>query len=207
MATSDGRTTEEKLMEFFDDKMNFSKDKVLVGRPWRTEELRLKSNEDLHKLWYILLKERNMLLTMEKEYEEGLNQLMPSPERIFKVEESMENVMEVVTERDRAINMLETGTTGEPQLVWRMNELGIKAWRAPEEHYEPEHIGMAKTKQMIGPWINRWMTMLREKKLRGEGHKRWKQRKADAKLKHMYPDHFPDNFGNMGDPPNSFKRR
>lgn len=39
------------LMEFFDDPKNWDKDKVRVGRSWHLDELRLKSNEELHKLW------------------------------------------------------------------------------------------------------------------------------------------------------------
>ena len=56
----------------------------LAGRPWRVDELRIKSNSDLHKLWYVLLKERNMLLTMQHEYERQC-ELFPNPERIEKV--------------------------------------------------------------------------------------------------------------------------
>lgn len=38
-------------MEFFDDKKNWGAQEVKCGRAWNVEELRLKSNSDLHKLW------------------------------------------------------------------------------------------------------------------------------------------------------------
>lgn len=72
------------LMEFFDIKKNWNAESIRHGRPWRLDELRLKSNTDLHKLWFVLSKERNMLLTMEEIYKEK-RVPMPSHERIAKV--------------------------------------------------------------------------------------------------------------------------
>lgn len=40
------------LMEFFDDKKNWGENEVKTGRSWKKDELRIKSNTDLHKLWY-----------------------------------------------------------------------------------------------------------------------------------------------------------
>lgn len=39
------------LMEFFDDEKNWGATQVKTGRSWTADELRLKSNSDLHKLW------------------------------------------------------------------------------------------------------------------------------------------------------------
>lgn len=40
-------------MEFFDDEKNWDAQEVKTGRSWNRDELRLKSNVDLHKIWYI----------------------------------------------------------------------------------------------------------------------------------------------------------
>ena len=88
----------------------------------------MKSNSDLHKLWYVLLKERNMLLTMEHAHKIRRIQ-MPSPERLDRIKEvlllfnqlpnmwllkSMENVEAVVHERNDAFLRLETGDGASP---------------------------------------------------------------------------------------------
>lgn len=56
----------------------------LLGRGWKACELRLKSWDDLHKLWYVLMKERNMLMT-QRQMLNAQNLRFPHPERIPKV--------------------------------------------------------------------------------------------------------------------------
>ncbi|KAI5645252.1 mitochondrial 39-S ribosomal protein l47 (MRP-L47) domain-containing protein [Phthorimaea operculella] len=120
-------------MEFFDAKKNWSESNIRVGRAWKLDELRLKSNTDLHKLWYVLLKERNMLYTMEQECKEKIR-LFPNPERIDKVQESMNNIETVVRERNVAYCQLETGETGE-----RPVEDVVSVFGLPEKYEKKEH--------------------------------------------------------------------
>merc|ERR1712142_783202 len=79
------------------------------GRSWRKKELRTKSNSDLHKLWYVLLKERNMMMTLRHECER-LGIPCPGPSRHIKVIKSMQNVKFVVDERNAAVRELEKET-------------------------------------------------------------------------------------------------
>merc|ERR1712110_816293 len=138
--TSDPRTD---LMEFFDRKENWGEEQTITGRPYRKDELRIKSNEDLHKLWYVLLKERNMLLTMQAEYARN-NELFPNPERIEKVEESMENILAVVKERDEAVAELETGQASpRPEARYVRDFLGRVVYRKVQEYAVPPHMNKA----------------------------------------------------------------
>ncbi|KAI5077182.1 hypothetical protein GOP47_0007006 [Adiantum capillus-veneris] len=87
------------LQDFFELGRGPEFDKPPVyGRAWRAKELRLKSWEDLHKLWYVLVKEKNMLLT-QKQILTSHNMNFPNPERMPKVRVSMCRLKQVLTER------------------------------------------------------------------------------------------------------------
>lgn len=108
------------LEEFRDD----SED--VIGRAWKASELRQKSFSDLHKLWYVLLKEKNMLMTVRHECIKR-QQEMPNYGRIRAVKLSMARVKHVVTEfakrkaAERALkNWVEKGMEADPVATERL---------------------------------------------------------------------------------------
>lgn len=64
--------------------------------------------------------------------------LFPSPERIDKVEESMENLEVVVRERNKAYHLLETGETGERPGAMQTSALGLKFYYKYHERPIPK---------------------------------------------------------------------
>ncbi|RHY06401.1 hypothetical protein DYB25_003449 [Aphanomyces astaci] len=70
----------------------------VVGGDWKAWMLRNKSTDDLHKLWYVLLKERNALLTEQAECHTK-NMVFPNPFRKSKVRKSMARIKLVLHER------------------------------------------------------------------------------------------------------------
>ncbi|XP_022860410.1 39S ribosomal protein L47, mitochondrial-like [Olea europaea var. sylvestris] len=90
------------LEEFFDTTRSPDDEKpVVYGRSWKAPELRLKSWDDLNKLWYVLLKEENMLMT-QCQMLHAQNLRFLNPERIPKVRKSMCRIKQVLTERATA---------------------------------------------------------------------------------------------------------
>ncbi|XP_029826016.1 39S ribosomal protein L47, mitochondrial [Ixodes scapularis] len=156
------------LMEFFEPKDNWGAQEVKSGKSWSTDELRIKSNSDLHKLWYVLLKELNMLLTMEEAAKEAC-EYFPSPERIDKVRESMDNLETVVRERNEAYFLLETGETGEQPWILRENIFGLVTKYAKREHLVPRN---SNPKGYFLLWRNKdladFLRLYREKALNRE---------------------------------------
>lgn len=71
-----------------------------VGRSWSVKELRRKSYDDMHKLWYVLYKEKNMLLT-ESNLARRHSYEMIQPDRRRKVRKSMGAIKHVLGERKR----------------------------------------------------------------------------------------------------------
>ncbi|TYJ98574.1 39S ribosomal protein L47 [Cucumis melo var. makuwa] len=78
--------------------MEGEKSPFVRSRSWKASELRLKSWDDLNKLWYVLLKEKNMLMT-QRQMLNAQNLRFPNPERISKVRKSMCRIKHVLTER------------------------------------------------------------------------------------------------------------
>lgn len=69
-----------------------------TGRAWRAIELRLKSNEDLHRLWYVCLKEKNLLLA-DKALHDRHNREFKAKNRLIKLELTMKRIRTVTKER------------------------------------------------------------------------------------------------------------
>ncbi|KAJ8418925.1 hypothetical protein AAFF_G00004240 [Aldrovandia affinis] len=168
------------LDEFFDIPENWGEQTVKSGSPWSAKQLRTKSNEDLHKLWYVLLKEKNMLLTIEQESKRQ-RVPMPSPERLKKVDRSMTRLDTVVKEREDAIRLLQTGQERARPGAWRRNIFGKTIWHRFNEFPIPWYMNRRyKKKRFYTPlFVNPFI------RLRVEQYLCRKMRKEKAERKRL----------------------
>eukprot|EP01025_Chloroclados_australasicus_P043567 TRINITY_DN4672_c0_g1_i1.p4 TRINITY_DN4672_c0_g1~~TRINITY_DN4672_c0_g1_i1.p4 ORF type:complete len:136 (-),score=7.55 TRINITY_DN4672_c0_g1_i1:634-1041(-) len=86
------------LEEFVDLHGEFGKEPEHIGRSWSAQELRLKSFDDLHKLWFVLLKEKNFLLSEKARYRK-VNMEMPRHDRLHMVKKSMNRIKQTLAQR------------------------------------------------------------------------------------------------------------
>ncbi|XP_043249391.1 39S ribosomal protein L47, mitochondrial [Colletes gigas] len=179
------------LMEFFDDKKNWGRKEVKVGRSWLKDELRLKSNEDLHKLWFVLLKEHNMLLTMEEAYKQEY-EYFPNPERIDKVLDSMSNLESVVRERNQAYYNLETGTCGERPARMAYNAIGMRYFYKMRQYHIPKFMNKKWHKKHVfgygGHAVSKFLRFYREKLWNVKRRAQNRDRNRVAALMRRFPN-------------------
>ncbi|XP_026161386.1 large ribosomal subunit protein uL29m isoform X2 [Mastacembelus armatus] len=177
------------LEEFFDFPENWGETAVKSGAPWTAKQLRTKSNEDLHKLWYVLLKERNMLLTLEQESKRQRVQ-MPSPERLRKVERSMIRLETVVNERETALRLLQTGQEKGRPGAWRKNVLGYVYWYRFKEYAIPWYMNKRymRKKFYTPKFVQAHIRLRIEKYLREKARKANFEKKRLVKLKERFPE-------------------
>uniref|UniRef100_A0A8B9JWX2 Large ribosomal subunit protein uL29m n=1 Tax=Astyanax mexicanus TaxID=7994 RepID=A0A8B9JWX2_ASTMX len=176
------------LDQFFDLPENWGETTVKSGAPWTAKQLRAKSNEDLHKLWYVLLKEKNMLLTIEQESKRQ-RVPMPSPERIKKVERSMGRLDLVVREREDALRLLQTGQEKGRPGEWRRNIFGKTFWYRCREHPVPWYMNkIYKRKRFYTPaFVTPYSRLSLEKHLRRKVRRENREKQNQQKLLEKFP--------------------
>ncbi|NXX84844.1 RM47 protein, partial [Urocolius indicus] len=159
-----------------------------TGDAWKINQLRGKSSEHLHKLWYILLKEKNMLLTLQQESKRQLRP-MPSPERLEKVEKSMKNIDLVVKERETALRLLQTGQEKPVPGEWRHDFLGRTYWYTYKEWPIPWYLNKKykRRKFYYLPHVNRFIRLRREKNLRIRSKRQNLEKTKQKILKRKFP--------------------
>nr|XP_033815014.1 39S ribosomal protein L47, mitochondrial [Geotrypetes seraphini] len=176
------------LEEFFDDPNNWGESTVKSGASWTIEQLRAKSSEDLHKLWYVLLKEKNMLLTLEQESKRQ-RVAMPSPERMEKVDDSMSRLDTVIKEREDALRLLQTGQEKERPGDWRRNCFGQTYWYTFKEWPIPWHLNRKYTSKKFFalPYVNRYIRLRIENHLRKRARQQRLEKQKWRDLQRKFP--------------------
>eukprot|EP00941_MAST-03F_sp_MAST-3F-sp1_P006476 g6476.t1 len=115
--------------------MFLPRDDPSAGRAWRISELRLKSQEDLHNLWYVLWIERNMLKT-EYAYAKAKGNMMRNPARIKKVRNSMARLKTVLGERGREVKAFKAAKRKEQNDINRKLRLAASKARYVEKRHQ-----------------------------------------------------------------------
>ena len=86
-----------------------------VGRAWKATELRLKSFDDLHKLWYVLLKEK-LALKSDIQFAKKTGNRFYGSKNLVKIKVSMARLLTVINERKILLN--EFRNLLEDQYIW-----------------------------------------------------------------------------------------
>lgn len=102
----------------------------------------------------------------------------------------MENLLDVIRERDNAVHMLETGEPERPEKRWAYNELGLGYWHRCREHYVPQYMNnhLRNRVALNGKWQYKYKRLWRER----QQNKAFQHRKRLEKEQQKLADAFPE---------------
>ncbi|KAJ8319762.1 hypothetical protein KUTeg_001349 [Tegillarca granosa] len=105
------------------------------------------------------------------------------------VEESMENILTVVDERNETYNVLEKGVTGKPGGAYVRNALGMMYYRKFKEHLIPKHLNEKYnlTHSKYEKWMSKYLTLYYEKKRKQSFAKKKASERLRRRIKAKYP--------------------
>lgn len=121
-------------------------EKRRTGRAWEASELRTKSYDDLHKLWYVCLKERSMLQS-ELHIARATKVKMINPERYKKCKLTMNRIKVVVGERTRAHQLI---LKEERSQQWRDLQAAFKVRRDARMAAQAEGLPWTEYRVAVG---------------------------------------------------------
>ena len=101
----------------------------------------------------------------------------------------MENILEVVAERDNALSVLETGRPAQPEAVQVLNDIGMWTERFKKEHFIPKHINSEaqENPEIRKPWVNEYVRLYNEAKRKKYHYAMLKQKEHKKKLQEIFP--------------------
>ena len=108
----------------------------------------------------------------------------------LQVEESMENLLDVVAGAWPGIQSPGDGWDWEPGRRWAYNELGIGYWHKCTEHFVPLRMNsrFQWTTAFSGPWQQKYMKLRREKQLAERDKKLRRIHAVTRSYKKIFPD-------------------
>ncbi|KAJ7069784.1 mitochondrial 39-S ribosomal protein L47 (MRP-L47)-domain-containing protein [Mycena amicta] len=164
---------------------------MYTGREWHASELRLKSFKDIHTLWYVLLRERNLLATQREEMRRlGLWGLSQPPfhlnrENAAKCRKSMARIKGIMNERrlayEGAVELAESERDAETNAAILKAKADLETTNMHRKHAQDLRNGIVKR----SPRTSRAGTKVRLRMAREEGLEkkaRWtKEQKLNRK--------------------------
>ncbi|KAI8819552.1 mitochondrial 39-S ribosomal protein L47 (MRP-L47)-domain-containing protein [Fimicolochytrium jonesii] len=147
-----GLAPQRGLQDFFDNEKGWTwneKD-YPTGRAWKAADLRIKSFEDLHKLWWVCIKEQNKLYSQQVEARR-FDLMFPYSDRFKQVKSTMKAIKVVLWERRIAWMQAQYITARSAKLAFLRNlktytEEEIQEQLEAEFPASPEQIGRKRGK-------------------------------------------------------------